>query len=196
MFSKFVRRTHMYLALFLTPWVLMYALSTLAMTHRAAFHQSFHTSPWEKETEQVLPARFSADATPDFMGDQILRYLHLDGGFRAALSKDKNTLTVLRNDPISPRRITYTLADGHLLVEKQAFAAQPFLERMHRRRGYGGSFVADNAWAVSVDVVIVAMTFWVLSGLWMWWELKVTRYTGIAVALSGIVLFVGLILTS
>ena len=67
---------------------------------------------------------------------------------------------------------------------------------MHRRRGFGGSFVADNAWAVSIDVVVVAMIFWVLSGLWMWWELKITRATGLAVALGGVALFVVLILTS
>ena len=34
MFSKIVRRTHMYLALFLTPWIAGYALSTIAMNHR------------------------------------------------------------------------------------------------------------------------------------------------------------------
>jgi hypothetical protein len=185
----------MYLALLLTPWVLLYALSTLAMTHRSAFHPDFYSTPWEKVGDQVLAAQFSADATPDFMGEEILQTLHLEGNFRATLSKDRKTLIVLRNDPVSPRRITYTPADGHILIEKQNFAVQPFLERMHRRRGFG-SFVADNAWAVSVDVVVVAMIFWVLSGLWMWWELKITRATGLAVALSGISLFVALILTS
>ncbi len=196
MFSKVVRQTHMYLALLLTPWVLLYALSTLAMTHRDSFHPDFYSTPWEKVGEQIFPAQFSADATPDFMGQEILETLHLDGNFRATLSKDKKTLTVVRNDPMAPRRITYTPADGHLLIEKQNFAVQPFLERMHRRRGFGGSFVADNAWAVSVDMVVVAMIFWILSGLWMWWELKITRATGLAVALSGMALFVVLILTS
>lgn len=195
-FSKFVRQTHMYLALFLTPWVLLYALSTLAMTHRDAFHPNFYSSPWEKVSEQVFPAQFSADASADFMGEEILRELNLDGNFRATLSKDRKTLTVIRNDAVSPRRITYTPAERHLLVEKQNFAVQPLLERMHRRRGYGGSFMADNAWAFSVDFVAVAMTFWILSGFWMWWELKITRSTGMAVLLSGIALFVVLILTS
>ena len=37
MFSRFVRRTHMYLGLALFPWMLMYALSTLVMNHRAMF---------------------------------------------------------------------------------------------------------------------------------------------------------------
>jgi hypothetical protein len=37
MFSKFIRQTHMYLALLLAPWILLYALSTIAMNHREAF---------------------------------------------------------------------------------------------------------------------------------------------------------------
>jgi len=37
MFSTVVRRTHMYLGLFLFPWVLMYSVSTLVMNHRAVF---------------------------------------------------------------------------------------------------------------------------------------------------------------
>ena len=196
MFSKVVRQTHMYLALFLTPWVLLYALSTLSMTHRNAFHPDFYSTPWEKVGEQVFPAQFSADATPDFMGQEILQALRLEGNFRATLGKDKKTLVVVRNDPVAPRRIIYTPADGHLVIEKQNLAVKPILERMHRRRGFGGSFVADNAWAVSIDFVVVAMIFWVLSGLWMWWELKITRATGLAVALGGVALFVVLILTS
>jgi hypothetical protein len=51
--------------------------------------------------------------------------------------------------------------------------------------GYG----IDTGWAVSVDLVIVAMMFWVLSGLWMWWEMKVTRRLGALAALGGAGLF-------
>jgi hypothetical protein len=179
------------------PWILLYALSTIAMNHREAFRLNVQTRlPWEKESEQVLRLQFSAGATPEFMGRQILQILHLDGSFRATLSADKNTLAVLRKQALAPRRITYSLAGGHLLVERQPFLTQPFLERMHHRRGYGASFVADNGWAVSVDAVIVAITLWVLSGLWMWWELKTTRFIGGIVALSGVALFVALILTS
>ena len=32
--SRLVRRVHMFTGLFLAPWMLMYALSTLVMTHR------------------------------------------------------------------------------------------------------------------------------------------------------------------
>ena len=32
------------------------------------------------------------------------------------------------------------------------------------------------------------MVIWVLSGLWMWWELKLTRLTGAVFLSSGLVL--------
>ena len=40
--------------------------------------------------------------------------------------------------------------------------------------------------AVSVDAVIVAMVFWALSGLWMWWEMRATRLWGAACAVTGV----------
>lgn len=46
-----------------------------------------------------------------------------------------------------------------------------------------------------MDLVIVAMLFWVLSGLWMWWELKVTRRLGAIFIFGGIALFGFFLLT-
>jgi hypothetical protein len=40
-----------------------------------------------------------------------------------------------------------------------------------------------------VDLVILAMVFWVISGLWMWWEMKVTRRLGLAALLAGCCVF-------
>ena len=54
MFSKVVRRTHMYLALFLFPWMLMYALSTLAMNHRAIFAARYGQGPWHSRRSGEL----------------------------------------------------------------------------------------------------------------------------------------------
>ncbi len=66
MFSKIIRRTHMYLALFLTPWMLMYALSTMAMNHRGFFKKLYGTSPapYEAEKEQIYARRFPSASKP------------------------------------------------------------------------------------------------------------------------------------
>ena len=60
MFSKIVRRTHMYLALFLVPWVLMYALSTSAMNHRHFFQEYYGEkgAPFHTEREMVYDGIF------------------------------------------------------------------------------------------------------------------------------------------
>src|SRR5262245_53178081 len=182
----------MYLALFVIPWMLLYSLSSLAMNHVASFKRYYggQVVNWQKEQERNLAMQFSSDATTRFMAEQILRDLQLEGNYNVDASKDGKVLTILRIDPITPRRITYRRLEGRLLIEKQEFRVQPFLSELHRRRGYQSSFVIDDLWAAAVDLAIVAILFWVLSGIWLWWELKVTRRLGLLCALSGIALYV------
>ena len=191
MFSKLVRQTHMYLALFLVPWMLMYALSTIGMNHREFLQELYGGKlvTWEKEREQICRSTFSADASPELIAGQVMRELKLEGNYTASVPKNGKDIIIVRTDAITPRRITYTPADGKLLVEKQHFRTQPFLESFHRRHGYQSSFKIDDAWSGSVDLAVFGMIFWVASGLWMWWEMKVTRLLGAGFALVGVGLF-------
>ena len=196
MFSKFLRWSHLYLALFLTPWILIYALSTMAMNHR-----QFFTKPganpvrFEKESEQTYTGTLPVQATARQMALQLLKGLNLEGTFSVQGRPEGERITILRQDPIFPRRITFTPKSGLLVVERQVFSAHTFLERMHRRRGYQHDRLLEDAWAISVDLVIAALVFWALSGVWMWWELRSTRSWGGACLLLGTGLF-GLFLFS
>jgi hypothetical protein len=191
MFSRLVRRTHMYLALFLAPWMLMYALSTMAMNHREFVrHRYGPPVVFHKEAERTLNASLPAGAAPREKARQILRELGMDNGlFTVNAGGGGDRLTILRQDPVAPRRITYTAAGNRLMIEKQEFRAPAFLERLHRRRGYQAGLPLENSWAFSVDLVIVAILFWAGSGLWMWWEMKRTRLAGALVAVSGLLIF-------
>jgi hypothetical protein len=180
----------MYLALFLAPWMLMYAASTLVMNHRAAFVERYGAGPvpFEKERELAYDASFSPDADLKTISRQILRWLDLDGAHGVTRRKD-GAIVINRNDLITPRRITFTPGTRMLLVERMEPRPNAFLERFHRRRGYATGYRLDTAWAATVDAVIVAMVFWALSGLWMWWEMKVTRAFGAVALLAGVGLF-------
>jgi len=190
MISKLVRRTHMYLALFLFPWVAMYALSTLVMNHRATFLARYGDGPipYERERQMVYDGTLPADADLRIVSTQILTSVGLDGAHNVSRQKD-GTIVISLNDLTTPRRLTYSPADRSLLIERQQRRANAFLERFHRRRGYATGYRLDTVWAVSVDVFIVGMVFWVLSGLWMWWEMKITRRLGLTAIASGIALF-------
>jgi len=186
-----IRQIHMYLGLFLAPWMLMYALSTMAMNHREYFKDRYGGSlvNWQVEQEQVLTPQFKADASAQEMAESILKSVGQYGNFNANLSRDRQKLMINRSDPVTPRRFTYTPADGKLVIEKPEFRTQPFLEGLHRRHGFQSPFAVDKLWGASVDVVIVAMVFWVLSGVWIWWELKPTRRLGMVLAGAGCALF-------
>jgi len=191
MLSKVVRRTHMYLALFLFPWMLMYAVSTLAMNHRALFVDLYgpDPAPFQMERKAVYDGVFPEHANPGAIARQLLASAGLQGAHGVTRRTD-GTIVVNRHDLLTPRRLTYSPADRTLIVEKMSPRGNAFLERFHRRRGYATGYRLDTLWAVSVDLVIAAMLFWVLSGLWMWWEMKATRAVGASALLTGVGLFV------
>ena len=196
MVSKVVRRTHMFLALFLFPWVLMYALSTLVMNHRAIFVGAYGEGPipFVEERRFVYDGVFPENAELRTISKQILMSVGLDGAHGVSRRKD-GTIAINRNDLVSPRRLTYSPADRTLVIERMQPRPNAFLERFHRRRGYATGYRLDTVWAVSVDLFIIAMVFWVLSGLWMWWEMKVTRLLGLVSLVGGVGVFALYLLT-
>jgi hypothetical protein len=188
-FSKLVRRTHMYLALFLAPWILGYAVSTVAMNHQ----WTGGPPSFIPEREQAYATRFAPGTPPLEMGRQILADLGLEGAYGVQGSAEAGRLVINRQDLVTPRRIVFTPADQRLVVERAEFQSGGLLNRFHRRRGYQQPYAADRLMAASVDAVIVAMVFWGLSGLWMWWEMRATRWWGLASMAAGLALFGGLV---
>lgn len=170
----------MYLALFLTPWMMIYALSTIVMNHGEYFRKRYGggTVSYVKESEQTYAGTFVSGAGPRVIARQILGSLSMNGAYHVEEDADSGRIMIYRHDPVSPRRIRYNPSDGKLLVEREMFRTTTFLERMHRRSGYKHEFLLEDAWAFSVDLVIGALVFWSLSGLWMWWEMRLTRRWG------------------
>jgi hypothetical protein len=191
MFSRILRRTHMYLALFLAPWMLMYALSTMAMNHRGWFagRQGPGPPPFVHERTLAFDGALPDVKDARAAGAVLLAWLGFEGAYNASWRPKEGTLVIHRHGLVNPRRITYTPDGGGVVVERQEFRANAFLERFHRRRGYMHDFLVDDVWAFSVDLVIAAMLFWALSGVWLWWEMKGTRGWGALAAGGGAALF-------
>ncbi len=189
-FNSFVRTIHMYLALFLIPWILMYALAVFGRNHKELFMSDKRPIvKFEKEKEQIYKAAFSKDIEPQMVGEQILADLGIEGTYVVRQDIQKGIYIILRRDPVSPRRITYIPAEEKLIVERQLFGTINFLQGLHHRHGYHQEKLMDDTWAFSVDLAIVGMICWVLSGLWMWWGFKVTRRWGLLALLLGFGLF-------
>ena len=191
--SLLLRRIHMYAGLFLAPWVLMYAVSTMAMNHRE--HLGTQAPVFSKDYERDYKAVFSHGMTPRQIGEQILLNLGMEGAFNVGQPAKDGTLVINRQDLVRPRRVTYKPADGVVLVETAEVTGPQILERMHRRRGYAQPYAADRVWGVLVDGFVALSIAWAFTGLWMWWELRATRRLGALCLAGGLALFVMFLMT-
>lgn len=181
----------MYLGLFLAPWMLMYALSTLVMAHRP-FVQSFYatkTPSYVMERELDYSRTFPPAATTQQKAQQILQDLGLEGRYGVNNAKEGAPLVINRQHALFQRRITFAPAMSKITVQREEFRGLNFLERMHRRRGFQDPYAVEDTWAFSVDLTVITLVFWGLSGIWLWWGIRQTRLPGALCLGFGVILF-------
>lgn len=190
--SRLVRRIHMFTGLFLAPWMIMYALSTLVMSHHESVN-SFYGSERPvlvKDRELDYSRSFPSSQTPDAIAQQILNDLGMDGAHSVSGGANGTPLVIQRQHAMPQRRLTFDAAKGKILIEREEFRTPTILERLHRRRGYNQPYALEDTWGFTVDVAVVTMVFWSLSGIWLAWELKTTRVWGALSFVLGLGLFV------
>src|SRR5262245_31721539 len=189
--SRLVRRVHMFSGLFLAPWMVMYPLSTLVMTHGDYVFSFYPSKNPAMVTERELDysRSFPTNTTREQIGLQILGDLGLDGTHDVHGGRNGKPIVINRQHALTARRSTFDAAAHKVSIEREEFRAPTFLERMHRRRGYNQPYTLEDTWGFSVDVAVVVMAFWSLSGVWLWWELKTTRYWGAVSLVAGLGLF-------
>jgi hypothetical protein len=170
--------------------MLMYALSTLVMAHREFVGSLYASKQPAIVTERELnySRSFPADSSREQIAEAILQDLGLSGTHRVSGGSNGNPLVIHRQHALTTRRITFDASKNKILLQREQFRASSFLERMHRRRGYN-NYPLENTWGFSVDVAVIAMVFWSLSGVWLWLELKPTRLWGALSLSAGLALF-------
>lgn len=89
-------------------------------------------------------------------------------------------------------RVTYNAQTGGVTGRPadepaaEPLSARRFLTRLHTAHGYPGGWDARWAWAVLVDAMAAVMVFWGLSGIFMWWQIKATRWAGLLILLLSV----------
>jgi hypothetical protein len=70
-------------------------------------------------------------------------------------------------------------------VEERRFRWAVFFRGLHERGGFQQEGALQTSWSVIVDLVCVAITVWVASGLYMWWGVRGHRAWGLLAILAG-----------
>ncbi len=195
-FDKINRRTHLYLGLFLMPWLLMYGVSSFLI-----IHGSWFGAEKEPAREAVFERPYSRPVAsqgknnePDLRAaaQEILKDCNLEGAFWV----DKPNPEMLHIDRFSFRdsiNLTYSIKDQKLKAERQPMPWARVPLRMHFRGGYGQPGFGDRFWGLLVDIACVGIIIWVASGLIMWWRLPRLRAWGTIAVAGGFLSFLALV---
>jgi hypothetical protein len=194
-FDKINRRTHLYLGLFLMPWLLMYGVSSFIVIHQSWFGAG-KARAWEPLFEKTYdrPVNIQgANNSPELRAtaQEILKACNLEGAFWV----DKPNANTLHIDRFSFREaisLTYSIKDQKLKAERRSMRVPQTITRMHFRGGYEQPTLGNKFWGLLVDVACAGIVIWVASGLVMWWRLPRLRVWG-AIAVGGGALSFGLL---
>lgn len=187
------RRTHLYLALFLLPWFVLYGVSSIAFNHGTWFEErdrALGIPLWTQVSERSgyeIPLPAGADLRP--LADRIVADLGLPGAY-GAYRQSPNQINVYVYTFWKSTQVKYFIAEKRLLVEDRRFRWDHFLTGMHAKGGFENGGL-HNLWAVLIDVVCIGFLLWVATGLIMWWKLPQTRLWGWVALLAGILSFGG-----
>src|SRR5689334_5983050 len=107
-FDKINRRTHLYLGIALTPWFLLYAVSSIVLNHGSVKEIGNPAPPkWTRqfEHEYRLPP-FTEDTDEWEVAEKVLKDHEMEGRYRTHFDDEEN-LVILRQRFSSQVRLTY-----------------------------------------------------------------------------------------
>jgi hypothetical protein len=186
------RRIHVYLALFLLPWFVLYGVSAFPFAHpsigEAAYNDGRPT--WIPRGEHTFSEPVPPGDGPEALrplGRKILDRVGLQGSF-GTYRQGPQQVNVYIYTFWKSTQVKYFLDRNVLRVEERRFRLDHFLTGMHARGGFEQGDWLTDAWAWAVDLVCIGLLGWVVSGLIMWWQIPPARRAGwivIAASLAG-----------
>ena len=179
----FVRRLHLYLGLFLLPWVVLFGVTSYPFSHPAPVQPK-----WTVQQDRAYSLDVPAGADLRTIGARI----HTDAGFGGGFYVNQPSpqrINVHHPDFFHPTRITYFVQERRLLAEQREFVWRQVLTSMHAHAGYELGGLWNIVWAVVIDVLCLALVLWIGTGVIMWWLLPGSRGWGWLAIAAGVVCF-------
>ena len=190
-FSHLNRRTHLYLALVLLPWFLMYGVSSVPFSHGQYFQERDQASGiplWTLRVERPYDVPVPEGSLRP-LAAKVVTDMGLDGAYGAYRPPGGKYIEVYAATFLHATRGRYYPDEKRLTIEDRRFRFDQFLTGMHARGGFRQDGFLQNFWCVVIDIVCLGMLLWIASGLYMWWTLKGLRKWGWLALGAGIVSF-------
>jgi hypothetical protein len=172
----------------------MYGASSVPFSHAEYFEQRHRGIPmWIPRAELHYDIAVPAGDDLDEIGARIMKDAGLEGSYGTYRPNDREIVVYVYTFWKSAQA-KYHVDQKRLVVEDRRFRWDHFLTGMHARGGYDHPAFLEDSWAVVVDLVCLGFLIWIASGIYMWWQLRRTRFWGALALGSGVALFLVFVL--
>ena len=186
--QHFNRRLHLYLGLTLSPWILLYAVSSIPFSHGRFFEdldKAKGQPNWIRRAEIPFDVPVPQDeAQLRAFGAGIMKTAGLEGSF-GAYRQGPSQVNVYSHSVWKSTQVKYLVDEKKLIVEDKRFRWDHMLTGFHAKGGFEQDSVLHNSWGIVVDMVSLGLILWVASGLYMWIPMRNLRRSGLFALASG-----------
>ncbi|MDN3656176.1 PepSY-associated TM helix domain-containing protein [Ferruginibacter paludis] len=191
-----VRTLHLYIGLFVSPFVLIFSVSVLVLNHAGYLNSVMPV--------KVLPViKTHLDKIPYDTSDlqtakAIIQKLEIKGEIDFISQNDDHI-----SFPVTlPGEITKIEVNKHtndVLITRDEDGVFRATNYLHKMPGPHNTTIRGNAtfmkiWRVLADTVVYLLLFLSASGIFLWYFLKAERKLGWLAIISGAIIFTGLLL--
>jgi hypothetical protein len=188
-FAVWTRTLHLYFGLFISPFILVYSISTLFLNH------SFRVRPSDKEPK-VVPITVGADLEGLDLVNSVLGQLGLSGEIlgQGIIRNGKTTIRVVR--PGAVKIVTIDLEKQEAGVVDRSTGLLGALTFLHFNPGLHKppNWTITKLWGWLADSVVYLTLFLTASGFYLWLLLRTERKAGLIVLGTGVLTFIFLLL--
>jgi len=191
-----IRRLHLYFGLFISPFVLIFSFSMLAINHEG-FLNKFVPVKHLPEIRTKLD-KIPYDSSDLATARAISRKLGIDGEIDYISKEDDNIFFPISKPGLKTTIRVSTPTDS-AIITRELRGSMRAMSYLHKMPGPHGEQIRGNAtflkiWRVMADVVVYVLLFLTVSGIFLWYFLKIERNMGLFALTMGIVLFTSLLL--
>jgi len=185
-----IRDAHLILGLFTSPFLLLFAVSTLLFNHT--------WKPWESraEVEDATPQAVEISEEIDGVeqAQAIMRQVGVSGEIRNIFHPE-NRLVIRVMKPAENTTITVDLATSMAEINRNTTGFWEKLFYLHKSPGphnakIRGNWVFTRVWTGLIDTAVCAILLISISGIYLWAVIKAERKTGLILLGAGCLSFV------
>jgi hypothetical protein len=168
-----IRNIHLLLASFSLPFLIMYGVSAVQMSHSTWFQMK----PAVVEREMPLAA---GESDARVVAREIMSRQPAMKGELTNVQASASGLTLRMVVPGTVHEVRYDRASGVARIKTSVAGAMGMLNRLHHWAGFWHEPTSMKAWAVFVGVVSLGLLLLGASGIYMWFTRRPERRIGIA----------------